>query len=451
VRVRATPSTLPQAHWSKDYVEHLRTVHLALVAVSAALMIFALSAKPYSAEVAALELHQIQDLRSEWPDVLRKLAQLRYSVSTIQGIDALSGTNVSPATDLQLSNIEAYQKSPSIHFFLQFPKNLAVSAEPYTSQHMFQGLKSFAYFWDKVQIEPSLVYFPGSVNQWAYFKQSHETKFVKLDLRLAEDDQTAGKDVKTKCILSPHFDSSVKVQWMEETSKQPIEARAINYHCTVQGDGEIVLPVVGGVVTELDASTLAEHIGRNNTQLDFRLVFADLYGYAHFIATDSFAALDRDLGKTEVSDTPVFEAFGIKFPASLATIGGTVVLISLQGYFFICVRKLPHAMRRSDEGWDVPWIGIDSSTSARLVLFLTVSMLPVVSLCALDGATLWQIVQRQEHFAPLTWDWTSRVKLLCMVLGLSISVWLAAMCWMNRPQIDDQAEVREDVVVKSPS
>jgi hypothetical protein len=54
------------AHWSKDFVEHLRTVHLTLIATAAALVVVALTTKPYSTEVAKNELHKILELKANW-------------------------------------------------------------------------------------------------------------------------------------------------------------------------------------------------------------------------------------------------------------------------------------------------------------------------------------------------------------------------------------------------
>jgi hypothetical protein len=36
---RNRPQAITPAHWSKDFVEHLRTVHLALIATAAALVV----------------------------------------------------------------------------------------------------------------------------------------------------------------------------------------------------------------------------------------------------------------------------------------------------------------------------------------------------------------------------------------------------------------------------
>jgi hypothetical protein len=54
------------AHWSKDFVENLRTVHLTLIATAAALVVVALTTKPHSTEVAKNELHKILELKANW-------------------------------------------------------------------------------------------------------------------------------------------------------------------------------------------------------------------------------------------------------------------------------------------------------------------------------------------------------------------------------------------------
>jgi hypothetical protein len=58
------PSHTP--HWSKEFVEHLRTVHFALIAASIGLIIIGLSAKTYKSSIAIRELRQILELRKLW-------------------------------------------------------------------------------------------------------------------------------------------------------------------------------------------------------------------------------------------------------------------------------------------------------------------------------------------------------------------------------------------------
>jgi hypothetical protein len=57
MRVRSTTQSSPE-HWSKDFVEHLRTVHFALVTVSVGLILL-LSSPPYDAIHAATQMSEV--------------------------------------------------------------------------------------------------------------------------------------------------------------------------------------------------------------------------------------------------------------------------------------------------------------------------------------------------------------------------------------------------------
>src|SRR5260370_14734741 len=60
-------------HWSKDFVEHLRTVHFALITVSVGLVLLIVSSRPYSPAAAITQLEVLEDAASSW-DVNRMLA-----------------------------------------------------------------------------------------------------------------------------------------------------------------------------------------------------------------------------------------------------------------------------------------------------------------------------------------------------------------------------------------
>lgn len=53
-------------HWSKDFVEHLRTVHFTLIGLAIGLIVIVLSAKPYDSVVALRQLHEILELKKLW-------------------------------------------------------------------------------------------------------------------------------------------------------------------------------------------------------------------------------------------------------------------------------------------------------------------------------------------------------------------------------------------------
>jgi hypothetical protein len=63
-------------HWSAPFVEHLRTVHFALISVSAAVVLLVLTAKPYNPSVALTAIEKILAIKKEWgPDFIRQIGQ----------------------------------------------------------------------------------------------------------------------------------------------------------------------------------------------------------------------------------------------------------------------------------------------------------------------------------------------------------------------------------------
>src|ERR1700683_4014015 len=60
------PANQVPRHWSKDFVEHLRTVHFALMAISAGLLLLVLSAREYNAVAALVQIEEIISLKSQW-------------------------------------------------------------------------------------------------------------------------------------------------------------------------------------------------------------------------------------------------------------------------------------------------------------------------------------------------------------------------------------------------
>src|SRR5690348_3337895 len=62
-------TSLGPEHWSKDFVEHLRTVHFGLIGISVALIVIVLSSPQYDPIVSLRQIHQIIELKKRWsPD-----------------------------------------------------------------------------------------------------------------------------------------------------------------------------------------------------------------------------------------------------------------------------------------------------------------------------------------------------------------------------------------------
>ena len=176
---------------------------------------------------------------------------------------------------------------------------------------------------------------------------------------------------------------------------------------------------------------------------EFRECFRDLREFARANGVEGLKALEDTLSKSDVSDAPVFEAFGIKFPANLAVVGGTIILLSVQVYFYLYLRKLSGSLRKDHPGWDVPWIGMDPSVLAQTIFFITVSLFPAGTLLGLAVPTSLRLTRGYrenvghpfEISSVLQWHWTVKLEVACLTIPVVLSAVLGVFCWRCRPQL----------------
>jgi hypothetical protein len=161
------------AHWSKDFVEHLRTVHLALIATAAALVIVALTTKSCSTPVAKNEIHKIQELQTSWSVKLtysmkqetfnreEPKEEKRLPISRGSSLEVLYGTNGSSNTPKSITTYLPSELSVA-SIFNDSGEVVSGSIEEVVPK-IPNTLASFQKWWDSLDDHRLIVYFPTSV------------------------------------------------------------------------------------------------------------------------------------------------------------------------------------------------------------------------------------------------------------------------------------------------
>jgi hypothetical protein len=108
------------------------------------------------------------------------------------------------------------------------------------------------------------------------------------------------------------------------------------------------------------------------------------------------------------------------------------VLLAVQLYFFAYLKQLAGKLDRSDGGWDVPWIGIDGSMLARVMLFISTVLLPVAAMALLAAHA---ILQRREALTR-GWEILRSTSLCAAAVAAGI---LGILSWKYRPLVRDAA------------
>lgn len=163
--MRSAPQSSPE-HWSKDFVEHLRTVHFALLSVSAGLILL-LSSKHYDAKVASSQMSEIiqmrdklsKDVGSLRPDI-RKYFILSSSLSNAHPTDRVSFSawfDGTPSADA-VRKINGLARQPrkfhlaGPNWFLCFEKtfDMGRTYHQLVPPTLFNTITDFTYWWDVI-------------------------------------------------------------------------------------------------------------------------------------------------------------------------------------------------------------------------------------------------------------------------------------------------------------
>jgi hypothetical protein len=212
------------------------------------------------------------------------------------------------------------------------------------------------------------------------------------------------------------YASTSPIQSIRENAEIRIRLKAVN-RCSVSQ-------------TEMSRAYKSLYVG------SFEKSFSDL----------STATLDRaDLSLEEIRNliheeaakgSEVFEAFGMKFPAGRVTLWGELLLLSVQLYLFIYLGHLSARLRSDDSGWDVPWVGMDTSRLGQVILFSSLVVLPISAMALLD----LQVI-RDKHgllFAGTSNVWVQRLECLGLAVALVGSICLGILSWLCRPKVEPQ-------------
>jgi len=429
---KPTPSS---AHWSKDFVEHLRTVHLALLATAMALIVVALTTKPYSTAVAARELRQIQDLRTHWspefvrnlphglfgkdypwPEVPGKEGHTSFAISSdVKVLYAKVGLESVPNPTIYFAHLPTEFWYEDFRLDYLHPLSLSMKQIPDT-------VSGFRNWWNGLRTTCH-VYFP------TYVDVGDLTRY----------DSVTALDLLSSAELSKYRHRFIRIDVYLRMFAHP---ELVDYQSDLDFSlmpRQLRIYASAWTRTDVDIPLLASYMGTKPGTFDQS--FKDLDDVAQAYGIQSFTALEESLSKIEPSDAPVFEAFGIKFPADLATIGGALVLLSVQLYLFVYLRRLYGTLRDDDLGWDVPWIGMDSSSLGKGIFLTTVSIVPVSSLVVLGGAAAARFTRGYWEFSSATVyvtsgsHWIVDVKLAAMALAVVLSGFIGILSWKYRPQV----------------
>lgn len=466
------------AHWSRDFVEHLRSVQFSLVAVSLGLILI-VSAKQESAtsrakadldDIASIARGLETDWVSEWcekkkkefkvPEFTKPAVQaIRLEEGAREGFDFAATVPVvvswergaGPKSALQTQTFR-FDDSCPLAQFEKVPSSAAIRAEhmtPYREQwiHMRWGLLSrsssshpylqpatlsdFEQLWNDLNNDIRIVV-PLEVgsNLRAANKEGNG-RIVSPITPLPRDVERLVTDVnRLKVQHAIEGSTAFELKGTEgETHTNRTEDQVFvlrdygAYYVPILRWGEVVLNGQEGLKRR--ASDSARRRWSSGT---FAQTFPDLNtltrGRRNALFQDWQDAFKEEL---QHQGEP-FEAFGLRVPAKETIRWGAILVVGIQAYLAAHLIELARKLRPEDPGWEVAWLGVYRHFLGRSLFVMSTLVLPVVAVGALGLAGVLQARDLDPSGVPLAW--------LISALGILPSITLAFITAIHIPRPD---------------
>lgn len=435
----------PSRH-AAGLVQHISVVHMLLVVTSVGLILVTLSAKSYNPAKALTQLEEIQRLQKEWsPEFLYARTEADVNTWPYQPIGQIGEKNSGswgrvPSSPPYIFTCylrsKEYTCKPHENWKSNLPESWSAASFPTT-------VSEFERFWQALAAAPNHYWVdfayqigtgttipqkpkeptedigvsafgasrkPDSITPPAQGPPEKQLWLVKVrDLKVA-DLKDCVQNAGDEKVIDPKAGTGKDCELLEYWDKPE--------KSDVPHEWKIPVLTQKRVIINHEALQKIFSQWKSGKGTGFDVVFADLSNASRGLEELEFADLREQLKSEATSGSGFFEIAGIKIPSEQVTTTGIIAVLGIQIYLLILLRELAHRLGAGDDGWDVPWIGMFGSASARSVTWVTVVAFPVLAVMLLA----WQGISNGSRSQ------------FVLVLPLLLSLLLASATWWFRPR-----------------
>jgi hypothetical protein len=396
------------AHWSKDYIEHLRSVHFVLIAVAVTCIAVSRTPDIGQLENAQTQIHQLLDVAE-----IHKAASSegQFVVATV-------------ATKTYFSELpsEAWVVTECNRAFIPDTMILADHWEELLASK--KNLSDLAEEWNDVSCDGRVLYLllhnissnvlnhSGKTVGTIRFVDDKKSTLLKkgyhyTDLRLWSGPNLIFPGIDKDLPEAPGRDPSY-------VNKRVLTGKLIPGSIEISDVEEVDIPFHYETFQWTRVPPLARwrymHVLVDNWACkgSFSDCFQDLVSVGRNRTQYSLKDLASYIDGLVANQSKDFEVVGIKFPKEDLTRWGIILLCSILVYFCLHLRELSPKISARDEGLDVAWLGLYPSWYSESLVWLSLVVLPSVAVVMLgkQGAKyefLWS-PQGQSRWARVI-DW----------------------------------------------
>lgn len=387
-----------EQHWSKDYIEHLRTAHFTLILLCTAGIIIALV--PGRAEIspAHQQLDQIRSLVANWDPKFLQAPARKDSHDTFLPVAAglrIGNQTISlrlkPEQPLSFVTLDtrsnATSKTDCDHDPdpEKFPDPSRIADSIAAPTHV----QDFKELWDALSVGATLhqpVWIPGK----AFVRQLFPTQPL-VQAVLTSPSANHASDQTVSLVVGCLFPSDLNA--IRDRDKDIAQGTQYQFHGFVgaivgakPSEYVLYLPVTLEK-SSVDGQTL---LFRNTNQAwysgKFDASFRDLSDalkHADLKSLTWMQAVSVVTDQESRAPSESFEAFGMKLPATASAYGALLIILGLQWYLWAQIYEFRRKLKASHDVPDAAWISLYDSAPARALTLTSMFLLPVLAVAAL--------------------------------------------------------------------
>src|ERR1700739_317836 len=382
---------MAERHWSKDFVEHLRTVHFALLAASVAVIVLASARNESEATKAHEQIKQIVDFAKSWEDPwLEQQVTRPESETDPQVLEKLARTTggLSVKTPSETAIFQIHFQQPNWFVLLKGEQTEDVDStrrrhDLSTSLEKPKTVAQFQDFWNRLRVGAEVV-IPQSTplsnclirrsdERPADYKVSQCSWITAGSVNLPSEEARAPEITRTgkrerEIIHQISGDSDSEYAYylsFHEKNRQRIVVR---------------IPIaVYSVSFDIQGSIIRRHGSWGWHKGEFSESFEELASITKEYQSINLADAEKVLASEEKRSSASLDAFGIRFPAEQAIKwgAGAILIICIQLYFWVHLFEFKRKLSAADEGWNVAWFGVYGSRPARMILHGSIWIFPL--------------------------------------------------------------------------
>lgn len=411
----ALPTGSPKSESeTKDFAEHLRSVHFALGVICLGLIVIATQPTRPELRTAYEQARDIGEVaRHIDPNLIETEAARQAHAPDMMASPALGGVDSLPgapkALDIDGNRYNVVFTGRNWGFLPSSPPNPMLKVGEFSGAPLPisspTDLAGFRVLWDG--LNHLVAWGGGNLSSYACFSQGSRLGATTETWHRWRSIPPSAK-YKTLQFTLGTF------QFTDDVAIPPdIRSHFKHVYAAEGGQPQVLIPAISETpVAIVDGQALLIRAVQGRWRHGpYVRAFEELYAVTQNYETVNLETIERIVGSELERSKDVFQAFGISFPVETTAAWGVMMVVAVQFYFLFHLAEFRH---RHMQNVTVAWIGLYRGWGPRLLY--------VVSSCLVPVAVVAYVAPKSGVARSISWIPPWSIPGLFIILSLAVSI-----------------------------